>query len=80
MTNVSNIPHVPVAYMSDLDYVWGALGEHGKVRIDVLAHGFNREFLAETLHVDAEAEGLLGLKINRDKGNYHRLYVYLVSR
>ena len=80
MTNVSSIPHVQVEFMSDLDYVWDALGEHGKVRVDVLAHGFDREFVAEALHADAADEGLRGLKINRDKGNYHRLYVYLVRR
>lgn len=78
MINVSNIPHVQVEFMSDLDYVWDALGEHGKVRVDVLAHGFDREYVAEVLHADAEDEGLCGLKINRDRGSYHRLYVYLV--
>lgn len=79
MINVSNIPHVPVAYMSDLDYVWDALGEHGKVRIDIEPPGFDREFLADVLHSNAKAEGLLGLKVNRDKAHNRRLYVYLVS-
>lgn len=80
MINASNIPHVQVEFMLDLDYAWDALAEHGKVRLDVLAHGFDREYVAETLHADAEDEGLLGLKINRDKANDRRLYVYLVSR
>lgn len=83
MINVSNIPYVTFRCMPDTDLVWDALGEHGKVRVDVNADintedYFDREFVATWLHYEAAYEDIIGLKINRDKKHGGRIYVYLV--
>ena len=80
MNNVSNILHATFEFKPDFEYVWEVLAEHGKIRLDVLSDEFDREYVAEQLHAAAADEGLLGLKINRDKANDCRLYVYLVRR
>lgn len=85
MINVSNIPYVTVKCTPYIDLVWDALAEHGKARVDVISDiytkdYFDREFVATWLHFDSENEGILGLKINRDKNHSNRIYVYLVRQ